>query len=55
MGPTGGIGGGPSLYEPRPAYQFLVENIVESSRVTPDVLRRQPLHRVWIYDTNLSG
>jgi hypothetical protein len=41
-GPTEGTGGGPSLYEPRPAYQFLVKNIVESSRVTPDVPGRRP-------------
>jgi hypothetical protein len=36
-GPTEGTGGGPSPYEPRPAYQFLVNNIVGSSRGTPDV------------------
>jgi hypothetical protein len=36
-GPSEGTGGGPSLYEPRPAYQFLVKNIVGSSRGTPDV------------------
>src|SRR5271169_5179356 len=36
-GPTEGTGGGPSLYEPRPPYQYLVTDIVGSSRGTPDV------------------
>jgi hypothetical protein len=36
-GPTEGTGGGPSLYEPRPPYQYPVKDIVGSSRGTPDV------------------
>ena len=35
-GPSGGTGGGPSAYEPRPPYQFLIKNMVGSSRGTPD-------------------
>jgi len=55
-GPTEGTGGGPSLYEPRPPYQYLVKDIVGSSRGTPDVAAvADPFTGVWIYDTNLSG
>jgi kumamolisin len=55
-GPTEGTGGGPSLYEPRPFYQYLITNIVGSSRGTPDVAAvADPFTGVWIYDTNLMG
>jgi subtilase family serine protease len=55
-GPTEGTGGGPSLYEPRPPYQYPVKDIVGSSRGTPDVAAvADPFTGVWIYDTNLSG
>jgi kumamolisin len=55
-GPTEGTGGGPSLYEPRPFYQYLITNIVGSSRGTPDVVAvADPFTGVWIYDTNLMG
>ena len=56
LGPTEGTGGGPSLYEARTPYQFLVKDIVGSSRGTPDVAAvADPFTGVWIYDTNLSG
>ena len=35
-GPSRGTGGGPRAYEPRPPYQFLIKNMVGSSRGTPD-------------------
>jgi kumamolisin len=55
-GPTEGTGGGPSLYERRPLYQYLIEDIVGSSRGTPDVAAvADPFTGVWIYDTNLGG
>jgi kumamolisin len=55
-GPTEGTSGGPSLYEPRPPYQYMVKDIVGSSRGTPDVAAvADPFTGVWIYDTNLSG
>jgi kumamolisin len=55
-GPTEGSAGGPSLYEPRPPYQSLVNDIVGSLRGTPDVAAvADPFTGVWIYDTNLSG
>jgi kumamolisin len=55
-GPTEGTGGGPSLYEPRLAYQYPVKSIVGSSLGAPDVAAvADPFTAVWIYDTNLSG
>jgi subtilase family serine protease len=55
-GPTEGTSGGPSLYEARPPYQYLVKDIVGTTRGTPDVAAvADPFTGVWIYDTNLSG
>ncbi|MBV8133868.1 MAG: S53 family peptidase [Alphaproteobacteria bacterium] len=55
-GPSGGTGGGPSAYEPCPAYQLLIQNMVGSSRGTPDVAAvADPFTGVWIYDSNFVG
>ena len=55
-GPTEGTGGGPSVYEPRPPYQYLIKDIVGSSRGTPDVAAvADPFTGVWIYDSNPFG
>jgi subtilase family serine protease len=44
-------GGGPSVFEPRPTYQNHIQNIVGSSRGTPDVvLDANPYTGVWVLD-----
>jgi kumamolisin len=44
-------GGGPSVYEPRPAYQNGIRNIVGSQRGTPDVAAdANPNTGVWVLD-----
>jgi kumamolisin len=44
-------GAGPSLYEPRPAYQNGISNIVGSHRGTPDVASdANPYSGVWVLD-----
>jgi kumamolisin len=55
-GPSGGTGGGPSAYEPRPPYQYLIKDMVGISRGTPDVAAvADPFTGVWIYDSNFVG
>jgi kumamolisin len=49
-----GTGGGPSFYEPRPAYQNVIETIVGNARGTPDLAALgDPITGAWIY--NVSG
>lgn len=46
-------GGGPSLVEPRPAFQNGVRFIVGNTRATPDLsFNANPATGVWIFDTN---
>jgi subtilase family serine protease len=46
-------GGGPSFYEPRPAFQNGVRFIVGNARGTPDLsFDSNPYSGVWIFDTN---
>jgi kumamolisin len=47
-------GGGPSLFEPRPHYQNIIEYLAGPSRVVPDIsLDANPITGVWVLDTNL--
>jgi kumamolisin len=49
-------GGGPSQFEPRPAYQDSIAKIVGSARGTPDVSAvADPNTGVWIYDSAAGG
>ena len=49
-------GGGPSAYEPRPAYQNGRAPIVGASRATPDfVFDADPATGVWVYNSSASG
>jgi kumamolisin len=49
-------GGGPSRYEPRPAYQSSISKIVGSARGTPDVSAvADPNSGVWVYDSAAQG
>jgi kumamolisin len=51
-----GTGGGPSAYEPRPAYQNFMSSIVGSSRGVPDfALDADPETGVWIYNSTYYG
>jgi kumamolisin len=46
-------GGGPSLFEPRPAFQNGVKYIVGNARGTPDFsFDSNPTSGVWVFDTN---
>jgi len=46
-------GGGPSLYEPRPAFQNGVASVVGSTRGTPDIAFDANLYSgVWVYASN---
>ncbi len=46
-------GGGPSLYEPRPAFQNAIAAIVGSQRGTPDIaFDADPDTGVWVYDSS---
>jgi kumamolisin len=51
-----GTGGGPSLYEPRPAYQNFMSSIVGNARGTPDVAAiADPITGVWTYNLSSLG
>lgn len=46
-------GGGPSLFEPRPAFQNGIKHIVGTTRGTPDFsFDSNPTSGVWVFDTN---
>jgi kumamolisin len=46
-------GGGPSLFEPRPAFQNGIKHIVGNARGTPDFsFNANPTSGVWVFDTN---
>ena len=46
-------GGGPSLVEPRPAFQNVIRQIVGDARGTPDLsFDSNPATGVWIFDSN---
>lgn len=46
-------GGGPSLFEPRPAFQNVVKHTVGNVRGTPDIsFDSNPTSGVWVFDTN---
>jgi len=49
-------GGGPSIVEPRPAYQNGIAYIVGSQRGTPDIAAIANLNTgVWVYNSTLIG
>jgi kumamolisin len=51
-----GTGGGPSLYEPRPAYENFISSIVGNARGTPDVAAlADPNTGVYVYNTSTFG
>lgn len=46
-------GGGPSLFEPRPAFQNSIKHIVGNTRGTPDFsFDSNPTSGVWVFDSN---
>ena len=46
-------GGGPSLFEPRPAFQNVIKHIVGDARGTPDFsFNSNPTSGVWVFDSN---
>jgi len=51
-----GTGGGPSAYEPRPAFQAGVEKIVGAARGTPDLTALADINTgVWVYNSTFSN
>jgi hypothetical protein len=51
-----GTGGGPSAYEPRPAFQAGIEKIVGKARGTPDLTALADISTgVWVYNSTYSS
>jgi kumamolisin len=49
-------GGGPSVYEPRPAYQSPISGIVGSKRGVPDIAAvADPNTGVWVFNSTYNG